>query len=477
MTKLFKDISESYYGQWLLYAIGGLVSVFVFPSFSLGWICLNIVIFYFIYTTSIVLHELGHAIAALCVGVEVTKIAIGYGKNIWEFKIFGISWEIKEVPSGGVTYIFGKSTYFYRSRFFVISLFGPLTNLILVLLPLKFPRELITFDSPHLYIFPGIILCLVNALLVIYSLFPYHVTIDGVRMPNDGLRMRTLPFLSTRAVAEEVAGYWLFGGYTLAQSGKYQKAIESFSQALHHNPDCIQAYQRRGNAYRSMKDNRRSIDNYQQAISILDRALELEHLNCAHYYSRGIVYIDWMRIDSTQSSNAIADLTKAIEIDSTTKSFYCARAAVYCYTGLDSEAIKDFTTIIKLEPDGDAYYNRGVTYYQFKNYQAAIQDLDLAINLDSNSMSAYYNRGNAKYQLEDKLGAFEDYDRAEFLTSTGAIISEDEHGFYARGIAYLRRGTEAKAIADFQHAESLCLEHGNTSLLQQIQQDLEQISV
>jgi phage portal protein BeeE len=32
------------------------------------------------------------------------------------------------------------------------------------------------------------------------------------------------------------------------------------------------------------------------------------------------------------------------------------------------------------------------------------------------------------------------------------------------------------AIEDFQMAESLCLEHGNTSLLQQVRQELEKIS-
>ena len=476
MIKLFKEISQSYYGQWLLYGVGGLVSVVFFPSFSLGWICLNIIIFYFINIISIIFHELGHAIAALCLGMDVNKIVIGSGENILEFQIFGIPWEIKQVPFGGATYILCKSTYFYRLRSFIVSLFGPLTNLILVLLTLKFPKEFITFNPPDVYVFPGIILCVRNAIYAIENLLPQYIDCDGSRVPNDGLRMRTLPSLSTKEVAEEVAGYWLFDGYDLALNGNYHKAIESFGQALHHNPDCFEACQRRGNVYRSMKDDQGASENYQQAINILDHKIELEHLNSAYYYSRGLVYIDWMRMEANQSSNAITDLTKAIEIDPSNKSFYCARAAVYCYSGFETQAIKDFTRIIEIKSDGDAYYNRGAIHCQFKNYQAAVEDLDLAIKLDSNSVSAYYNRGNAKYELQDKLGAFEDYDRAKFLSLNGAVMSEDEHGFYARGIAHIRLKNEANAVKDFQKAENLCLEHGNTSLLKQIRSGIEKIS-
>ena len=476
MNKLFKEISASNYGKWMLCGIIGLVSVSVFPSFSIGWLCLNIVIFHFINTISIVLHELGHAIAALCLGMEVTKIVIGHGKTIFEFQLFGIPWKIKQVLSGGATYILEKSTYFYRSKSFIVSLFGPLTNLILVYLALKFPKEFIIINPPNIYIFPVIILWIRNTIYAIENLFPQHCNIDGVRCPNDGLRMITLPFLSKRKVAEEVAGSWLVDGDNLERSGKYQKAIESFSQAIKHNPDCIEAYQRRGNAYRSIADNRRAIDNYQQAIDRLSNPIELEPLNAAHYCSRAMVYKDWMKIDSTKSQNAIEDLTKAIDIDPNTKSFYFIRAAIYCYSGFERQAIEDFTAMIQLEPNADGYYNRGVTYYQSKNYQSAVEDLDIAINLDSNSISAYYSRGNAKYELQDKLGAFEDYDRAEFLNSTGTIISEDEHGFYAKGIASIRLGNKVNAIDDFQLAAALCLDNGNTSLLKQIGEELEKIS-
>jgi tetratricopeptide (TPR) repeat protein len=476
MKKLFKELSESYYGQWLLYGIGSLFSVSVFPAFSLGWICLNIVVFHFINTMSIVLHELGHAIAAICVGMEVIGITIGHGKTIFEFQLFEITWQIKQVPLVGVTSILGKSTYFYRLREFIISLFGPLTNLMLILLVLKFPKEFVTFNPPDFYVFPGIILCIVNVVMFADIFAPRHINIDGNRMPNDSLRMLTLPFLSTKDVKKEVAHSWLFDGCKSESGGNYQQAIESFSKAIQYNQDCFQACQRRGNAYRALKDDGQAIYNYQQAIDLVSKTINLEQLNAANYYSRALIYHDWMKIDTGRRGNAIEDLTKAISIDPSNNSFYFIRAALYCYSGCECQAIEDFTTVIKLKPDADAYYNRGVTYYQAKNYQSAVEDLDIVINLDGNNISAYYGRGNARYELQDQIGSFEDYDRAKFLSSSITITDGDEHGFYARSIAYIRLENRVRAIEDLQMAESLCLEHVNTSLLKQIREELEKIS-
>jgi tetratricopeptide (TPR) repeat protein/Zn-dependent protease len=476
MSKLFKEISESNYGKWLLYGIGGLVSVSVFPTFSLGWICLNIVIFHLFNTMSIVCHELGHAIAAICVRAEVIEITIGHGKIISEFQFFGILWKIKQVPLGGATYILRKSTCLYRSREFIISLSGPLTNLIIIWLVLKFPKEFITFNPPDFYVFPGIILCLVNVIMFADIFYPRHINIDGNQVPNDSLRMLTLPFLSTKNVKKEVIQSWIFDGYKSESSGNYPQAIESFTKAIQYNTEYFQSYQRRGNAYRMMKDDRNAIDDYEQAIDCVSKTINLEQLNSANYYSRALIYHDWMKVDVSKLENAIEDLTKAIDIDRSNNSFYYIRAALYCYSGCECQAIEDFTTVIKLKPDADAYYNRGVTYYQAKNYQSAIEDLGMVINLDGNNISAYYGRGNARYELQDKIGAFEDYDRCKFLSSSVTITSGDEHGFYARGIAYIRLGNRVKAIKDLQMAESFCLEHVNTSLLKQIREELEKIS-
>jgi tetratricopeptide (TPR) repeat protein len=473
MVELFKEISKSKYGQCLLYGLGALVSVAIFPGFSLGWICLNIIFFQIIYVASIVLHELGHATAAVCLGGKVIGIKIGRGETLFKFQWLGITWEIMQVPDCGMVYLLIKSPYFYRLREFIISGAGSLTNLLLILLVARFPKEFITFNPHDFYFFPGIILCLANATIFFGNLSPRYVNIDGVWMQSDSLRMIKLPFLSVREIALEISHSCLCDGYRLERLGNYQQAIDNFSKAIQYDRNCTQAYHGRANTYRLLKDDRQAIDNYQRAIACIGKIIDIEQPNADNYYARALIHYNWMKIDATKLEDAIEDLTSAIGIDRCNRYFYHLRAALYCYSERGSQAIEDFTAITKLQYDTDAFYNRGIAYYQTENYQSAIADLDLAIDLDGNNLSAYYVRGNAKYELQDTAGAFEDYDRAKSLNSTAKISSEDAHGFYARGIAYLRLGHKVRAIEDLQIAESLCIEDVNMSLLKQVRQEID----
>ena len=60
-------------------------------------------------------------------------------------------------------------------------------------------------------------------------------------------------------------------------------------------------------------------------------------------------------------------------------------------------AIADYTKAIELDPDdASAYYNRGVAKNYLKDYYGAIADYTKAISLDPDNASAYKNRGIAK---------------------------------------------------------------------------------
>jgi tetratricopeptide (TPR) repeat protein len=347
----------------------------------------------------------------------------------------------------------------------------------LICLALKLPHEFMINNLPGIYIFPGILFYIANFMLVIQNLFPCHVNINGMNLSTDGLQMLKIPLLTAREVAEQFAIHCLIDGQNCESKGNYTKAIESFNKAIRNNPDCFQAYWSRGNTYKLMKENRQAISNYRLAIENISCVIKLEQLNAHYYFSRAMIYYGWMQIDLTKSENAIKDLNKAISINPNNKNFYCIRASIYCCSGCEIQAIKDFTKIIQLDPSADSYYNRGIIYYQFTKYQSAIEDFDMAISFDSGRSSIYYSRGNARYDLQDKLGAFQDYSRAKLLSSNETVMSSDEYSFYASGIAHIRLENKDKATKDFQMAESLCLKHGNTSLLQQVREELEKITL
>ena len=65
-------------------------------------------------------------------------------------------------------------------------------------------------------------------------------------------------------------------------------------------------------------------------------------------------------------------------------------------------AIADFTKAIELDPNNaTAYFNRGLSKYYLKDYYGAIADYTKAIELNPNNASDYYNRGFSKDDLKE----------------------------------------------------------------------------
>jgi tetratricopeptide (TPR) repeat protein len=80
---------------------------------------------------------------------------------------------------------------------------------------------------------------------------------------------------------------------------------------------------------------------------------------------------------------AIADYTKAIELDPTFADAFNRRGAVYVDTQKLDLAVADFTKSIELDTDVSIpYMNRGFVYLQQKEYKLALSDFTKLIELD-----------------------------------------------------------------------------------------------
>ena len=72
---------------------------------------------------------------------------------------------------------------------------------------------------------------------------------------------------------------------------------------------------------------------------------------------------------------AIADFSKAIELNPDFMGTYYNRGSVYIKLGKYAEACADFTKFIEINPDyADAYCERGNCHYELKNYKDALTD-------------------------------------------------------------------------------------------------------
>jgi tetratricopeptide (TPR) repeat protein len=113
-------------------------------------------------------------------------------------------------------------------------------------------------------------------------------------------------------------------------------------------------------------------------------------------------------------------------------------------------AIADFSRAIELDPQDDAaYYNRAQAKRLKKDAAGAIADYTRAIELGSTNPAAYNNRGNARAENNDGDGAIADYTRAIGLEPDYA------RAYYNRAVAKEAKGDKTGAKADFKMAAKL----------------------
>ncbi|MEN2370608.1 tetratricopeptide repeat protein, partial [Leuconostoc lactis] len=147
---------------------------------------------------------------------------------------------------------------------------------------------------------------------------------------------------------------------------------------------------------------------------------------------------------------AIADYSKAIELQPDYASAYYNRGTSFFALKDYEKAIADYSKAIELQPDyASAYNNRGNSFSALKDYEKAIADYSKAIELQPDDARAYYNRGNSFSALKDDEKAIADYSKAIELQP------DDASAYNNRGTSYSALKDDEKAIADYSKAIKL----------------------
>jgi lipoprotein NlpI len=193
----------------------------------------------------------------------------------------------------------------------------------------------------------------------------------------------------------------------LASVGPILKAM-LFNQGLDEvdsgslpEPKDASGYATRAVAYRAKR-------HFDRAIADHTKAIELEPNNAILYNDRGNDYV--AKGDPDQ---AIADFTKAIELDPKIALPLNNRGGVYRTKGDNDKALADFTKAIELAPDyADAFSNRGNIYYAKGDIDLAIVDYTKAIELAPSNFGFVVSLGVAKYGKGDFKDAAADLGRS-----------------------------------------------------------------
>jgi tetratricopeptide (TPR) repeat protein len=149
-------------------------------------------------------------------------------------------------------------------------------------------------------------------------------------------------------------------------------------------------------------------------------------------------------------NGAIADLTRAIDLDPKSEPAVFRRGAFKLQKGDYDGAITDLTRAIELSPNtADYYSDRGLAKLRKRDNDGAIVDFTRATELDAKNVVAYRNRALAKNIKGDADGALADYNRAIELDPKNA------GAFNSRGIIKKSKGDFDGAIADFSRTIEL----------------------
>ncbi|NNK95381.1 MAG: tetratricopeptide repeat protein, partial [Desulfobacterales bacterium] len=147
--------------------------------------------------------------------------------------------------------------------------------------------------------------------------------------------------------------------------------------------------------------------DYKRSSEILNELIKISPKDAVAYEMRARNYIKQGRYE-----HAIADMTKAINLQSNTN-FFNLRGWMYLEQNNYKAAIDDFSRAITIDPlIPSAYYNRGIVLREIGKSKEAYLDYSKAIELDPNFADAYINRSQIQEELGNKQASISDYNLA-----------------------------------------------------------------
>ncbi len=194
-------------------------------------------------------------------------------------------------------------------------------------------------------------------------------------------------------------------GLDLERAGDHLSAIKELTEAILASPDSLEAYKWRAELYMSMS-------SFEMARTDLSSAIKITPADARLFALRAKANLEIGDCD-----DALKDYSSAIELSSDPPApLYEARGLVHSRHGDSAKAVADFTKAIDIDPSGStAYLDRGLEYLVEKQYQKAIDDFTVSIKNANDVTVCYKFRGQARHELGDNSGAISDLEKAAEL--------------------------------------------------------------
>ena len=183
----------------------------------------------------------------------------------------------------------------------------------------------------------------------------------------------------------------LLAGYAHKHAGQLDQAQNDFSQALDRDPEIVTAYVNRGYVLHDLRQP-------EAAASDFESALKREPKNGEAHL--GLAYAS---LDLHRARVALQQVQLAQEEMGDSMPIHLIRATAYGQNGMLVKSAGEYRAALKYSPnDGSLHMALGETLYGQRQYQAAIEELQIAQKLspDNNVINAQLARTYA--QLQDR---------------------------------------------------------------------------
>lgn len=227
----------------------------------------------------------------------------------------------------------------------------------------------------------------------------------GRRFYSKGVYFKAIEDFTQAIVLQPRSTHFLcFRGNAFCEMGEFRKALEDFEKSLKINP-CAFMYYNIAITLTNLNEYQKAIESYTQAISSCtvnkDKAL--------YYNNRANIIAN---MENKDYDKAIEDYTQAIALDKFPM-FYSNRAAIYLNKRQFDLALEDYTQAIKLNPNNPMYFSaRSNCYIAYDDLQSALKDVNEAIRLDNSSIEYLVDKSRILADMSELTEALQHLDLA-----------------------------------------------------------------
>ena len=210
-------------------------------------------------------------------------------------------------------------------------------------------------------------------------------------------------------------------GLLEAQRERYGEALSLLDRALQIDPRSVEALTNRGNVLKAL-------NRHAEALASCDRALAISPDSAMVHYNRGNVLLDLNRY-----AESLASYDRVLALMPGNAAALYNRGNVLQQLGRHAEALENYGRLLAVTPDNAAaLYNRGVALQELNRYAEALASYEQALALVPDDVDVLTNRGISLYELNRYEEALASYDKAlaikpalaEALTNRGNVLRE-----------------------------------------------------